>query len=258
MIESTFVLLKGIGEATERRWWEAGLSDWSIFRRRATLAGMSRERKRWYDIELGRAEQALADRDSRYFAGCLRPRDHWRLLPTFRDQAVFLDIETTGGDPEPGSVTVVGLHAGDQCLQLVEGTDLDASRLNEVLAAAPMLITFFGSVFDIPYLKRVFPSLRTPPLHVDLCFVARRVGLTGGLKQIEATLGLTRDTDLVGLDGWDAVQLWRAWQMGSVQALDRLLRYNRADTLNLSMLAIDLYDRLVKSRGPVSLSSAPA
>lgn len=256
VIESTFVLLKGIGDKTERRWWEAGLLDWSAFLRQATIQGLSPTRKRWYDLELERATVALTARDNHHFAECLRPRDHWRMLPLFRERAVFLDIETTGGEPEVGSVTVVGLYTGDTCVQLIEGIDLTTSRLNEVLADAPLVVTFFGSVFDIPFLKRVFPDLRTPSLHIDLCFAARRLGMTGGLKRVESRLGLSRAADLVGLDGWDAVHLWQAWQQGHPPALDRLLRYNKADTVHLAPLADHLYAELARLYGPPTCERA--
>lgn len=70
------------------------------------------------------------------------------------------------------------------------------------------LVTFFGSVFDIPYLCAKFPGLRLPPWHFDLCFAARRLALQGGLKHIEQTLGIERSESIRGLDGWDAVRLW--------------------------------------------------
>lgn len=249
MIESTFILLKGIGTVTEQRWWHEGLRDWTAFRHAPAVKGLSAARKRWHDDTLAQAAQALDAKDAAHFSRCLRPRDHWRLYPLFRDQALFLDIETTGGEPAPNSVTVVGAAVGDRCVQLVQGIDLDADAVHPLLEAAPMVVTFFGSIFDLPYLKQVFPSLPCPPLHMDLCFAARRVGLTGGLKHVEALCGIEREDAVVGLDGWDAVRLWQQWRSGDAQALDRLLRYNRADVVNLRTLADDLYERLVADCG---------
>lgn len=256
MIESTFILLKGIGAVTERRWWQDGLVDWSTFRQAPTVKGLSPARKRWHDDALAQATEALAALDAAHFGRCLRPRDHWRLYPLFRERALFLDIETTGGEPAPGSVTVVGAAAGARVTQLVQGVDLDAERLYDLFADVPMVVTFFGSVFDLPYLKQVFPALPSPPLHLDLCFAARRVGLTGGLKQVETLCGIEREQAVVGLDGWDAVRLWQQWRNGDAQALDRLLRYNRADVVNLITLADNLYGRLVADCGLPAVASA--
>jgi len=79
---------------------------------------------------------------------------------------------------------------------------------------------------------------------VDLCPTLRRLGLRGGLKRIEQTLGLIRDPDLEGLDGWAAVRLWQAYCAGDTAALETLLRYNREDIVNLKPLAELAYQRL--------------
>ena len=63
-------------------------------------------------------------------------------------------------------------------------------------------------------------------------------------------MGIRRAPDLQGLDGLDAVRLWHAWGNGETAALDRLLRYNEADTRNLEPLAELLYDELVARYGP--------
>src|SRR3712207_6384546 len=107
MIESTFVLLKAIGECTERRLWRQGIGDWTAFRSGAALPGIGAARKALYDADLARAHERLEQGDARYFATCLKARDQWRLYERFRPRAVFLDIETTG--TMDGDITVVGL-----------------------------------------------------------------------------------------------------------------------------------------------------
>ncbi len=257
VIESTFVLLSGIGDSTERRWWETGIVTWSDFLRQPRVPGLSSMRKQWYDAALQQAGVALAVRNGLHFARCLRPRDHWRLFPLFDRHVAYLDIETTGRGPSPDSVTVVGLHRDGRSIQFIAGHDLTERRLNEALEDVPMLVSFFGSVFDVPFLKRVYPGLRTPPLHFDLCFAGRRLGLTGGLKLVEQHAGLARQGDLMGLDGWDAVRLWRRSRLGDVQALDRLLRYNQADTEHLVPLARHLYEGLARTYGPSNQRQTP-
>ncbi len=252
MLTSTFVLLKGIGTHTERRLWEEGVSDWDTFLSRPQVIGISSERKAGYDLDLQTASGQFRAGNLRFFAQCLKARDQWRLFEAAGTRTLFLDIETTGTSPADGDVTVVGLYRAGRMSSLVHGDTLTEERLAFELAGTDLLVTFFGSAFDIPYLRAKFPRLDFSLPHFDLCFAARRLGLKGGLKQIEVETGLERDADLRGLDGWDAVRLWYRWQTGDPSALDRLLRYNSADTRNLEPLARRLYEQLVTRYGPRS------
>jgi uncharacterized protein YprB with RNaseH-like and TPR domain len=245
MIESTFILLNGIGEATERKLWDCGVATWQAFLGTPSLPGIGRERKNLYDQDLSRAIQHFGDDDARYFAGCLKPRDQWRLYHWLRTRAVYLDIETAGGPF--GDVTVVGLYGDGRMTSLVRGDSLTQDRLRAELARYDLLVTFFGSAFDLPYLRSTYPRLVIDQPHIDLCFLARRVGLRGGLKQIEPMAGIERPPPLRGLDGWDAVRLWNRWRYGhDSAALELLLAYNEADAMNLKPLADFLYDQLAR------------
>ncbi len=81
--------------------------------------------------------------------------------------------------------------------------------------------------------------------------------MQGGLKHIEQELQIARETDVVGLDGWEAVRLWHQWCSGDAAARDLLLRYNAADTINLEPLAAILYDQMAATFGPASLGFPP-
>jgi len=250
MIESTFVLLRGIGEYTERRLWDSGVVHWEDFLGRTSVPGISSDRKRLYDGDLEAAQRHLQVGHARYFTTCLKPRDHWRLFAAFRSRAVYLDIETTGTSPDVGEVTVVGLYAGGRMTSLVRGESLTEERLRAELSRYDLIVTFFGSMFDLPYLRAKFPGLILDQPHLDLCFAARRLGLRGGLKQIESAVGIQRPPDLHGLDGWDAVRLWRTWRRGHAAALEMLLRYNAADARNLEPLAEEIYAGLCARHCP--------
>jgi uncharacterized protein YprB with RNaseH-like and TPR domain len=75
-----------------------------------------------------------------------------------------------------------------------------------------------------------------PPAHIDLRFLLKRLGYAGGLKKIEKDLGIGRETEINGMDGYEAVRLWQAYQWGDDTALKTLIRYNRADIVNLKPL----------------------
>jgi len=259
MLQSTFVLLKGIGEYTERRLWSQGIPDWQSFLAHTSPLGIGTGRKHLYNQEIAAAIHHLATGQARYFAHCLKPRDHWRLFETFRHKAVYLDIETTGEPHAIGDVTVVGLFAGGRVTQLVRGDSLSEARLARELSQYDLIVTFFGSVFDLPYLRAKFPGLVIDQPHMDLCFAARRLGLEGGLKHIEVHVGLDRPASLQGLDGWEAVRLWNEWRRGRAESLDLLLRYNEADVRNLEPLAELFYTRLcARCRGPVQEPPRPS
>ncbi len=250
MLTSTFVHLAGIGPATERRLWQHGIRDWSTFLRESTLPGISAPRKALYDAQLLAAQDHLDRRNAVYFADCLHSRDHWRLYRTFGARALYLDIETTGISAQEGQVTIVGLYRNGRMSTLIRGESLSQERLQEELDRSDLLVTFFGSVFDIPFLQNQFRGLRVSIPHFDLCFASRRLGLQGGLKHLEQELDIPRAPDLREMDGWEAVRLWFQYRTGDEAALDRLVRYNAADTRNLEPLAELVYDRLVARYGP--------
>ena len=254
MLTSTFVLLQGVGPVTERRWWQDGVLDWYSFINQPRIAGLSPDRKTLYNEILSHALTAFEAGDFSSLAAALPGREHWRFYDACRSTALYLDIETTGLSPHDpaGAVTVVGLHGNGSTTTLIQGDTLTTDRLQMELDRCTLLVTFFGSVFDVPYLRAKFPRLRFPMPHFDLCLEARRLGMHGGLKHLEQALGLERAPSLCGLDGLDAVRLWSQWRQGDRTALDLLLAYNRADTESLVPLATLVYKEMMVRFGPSS------
>lgn len=257
MLSQTFIFLNGIGESTERRLWECGIQTWDDFLSTPVIPGIPAVRKALYDRDLERAIRELDARNARYFARLLKPRDHWRLFDTFRRTTAYLDIETTGAPAGQGTITVLGLYGSEGFKTFIYGESLDEFHLIDEFARYDMLVTFYGSGFDLPFIKMQFPSLALDHAHFDLCFAARRLGYRGGLKTLERDFGLDRPPIIQGLNGWDAVELWRAWQSGDRAARGKLLAYNEADTKNLATLAEYVYQALVQHYGfPQDLSQA--
>ncbi|GAB4388264.1 MAG: ribonuclease H-like domain-containing protein [Thermodesulfovibrionales bacterium] len=250
MIRHTFSLLDGIGEKLEKRLWRSGILTWDDFLASGEVDFLSSERKRLLDSALSSALSELDRGNSLYFADNLRSREHWRLFETFRGEAVCLDIETNGRMPWAGGyITVVGLYDGFDYRVLVRGDGLSPERLADELSAYKYLITFYGSAFDVPFLERSVPGLRVGIPHFDLCFGARKLGLKGGLKKIERTMGIAREESVRGMDGYDAVLLWERARRGSDEALELLVAYNREDTVNLMGIAEAVYSGLRGATG---------
>lgn len=250
MIRNTFCTLDGVGEKTERRIWQEGLLTWGDFLNASKVLGFGTERKRLFDESLFLDRSALEARDAAYFRRRVKIREHWRLFEFFRDNAVCLDIETNGYQPQAGGyVTLVGLYDGYDYRCLVRGENLTAENLVRELAPYKCLITFYGAAFDIPFLLRSFGKFEIEMPHFDLCFAAKRLKMQGGLKKLEHDLGIEREDAVRGLTGYDAVRLWELGRKGSREALDLLIAYNREDTVNLMRLADILYAMLRTSTG---------
>ena len=243
MIERSFQLVPGIGPWRERDLWSRGLLDWDAFRDAPHLSELPPRLAESLGARIAEAEAALNYRDLPRLAGLLPPREHWRLYPLFLDEAVFLDIETDGA--VNGRPTVVSLFDRHGLHVFVQGRNLGA--LPGVLARSRLWVTFNGRCFDVPVLRRHFPALPEPTVHLDLRFLCRRVGLRGGLKAVEQMIGIPRPPHLRGVGGWDAVLLWRTWvAKDELAALRCLVEYNLYDAFQLRALADAAYNRAVE------------
>ncbi len=208
------------------------------------IAGISRDRKSYHDQTLEAANGSISEKEHSFFSSRLKTRDHWRLYPDFKEQVCFLDIETTGLGYE-NDITVVGVYDGVEVRSFVKGDNLSEEALAEEFSRYSLIVSFYGSAFDVPFIKAKYPNLNLNLPHMDLCFASRKIGLRGGLKSIEREIGLARDDDIAGVDGFEAVRLWRRWERrGDKDAFTRLLDYNRADVVNLETLADIVYKRL--------------
>lgn len=254
MLTRTFIHIPGVGPKTERALWEQGCHDWDCFlgETRYEVHQVPYETAR-LEIETSRAN--LETGVHQYFSRALGIAEAWRAFPEFRERAVYLDIETDGGD-RGDSVTMVGLYDGKQFRALIKDEDL--ADFPDVISHYSMIITFFGAGFDLPMLLKAFPNLRFDQIHIDLCPTLKKVGIFGGLKKIERALGIERPPETVGLNGLDAVRLWRMHRLGASGALERLVAYNRDDVVNLERLAEIAYQRLFGLTFPRRLLSTGA
>ncbi|MBM3457987.1 MAG: exonuclease [Armatimonadetes bacterium] len=243
MLGKTFVHVPGVGEKTEHRLWGQGAHSWEHFLAEPTRFPLPDARLAEAIEIVSRSLTARQRLDHRFFAERLKPGDHWRALPEFADRTAYLDIETDGGRG-PDCVTVIGLYRKGEVQQFIRGENLLA--FPDALEEVSLLVTFFGTGFDLPVLRETFPRLRFEQLHVDLCPTLRRLGFRGGLKRIERELGIGRSGDTVHLVGSDAPRLWSEWLWGHRESRDRLLRYNAEDIVNLAPLAELAYERLAR------------
>ncbi len=242
MLRQTFLHIPGVGYRTEERLWKAGATSWDSFAQAQATARIPRNLARRIEDELDRSEAALRRGKYRYFAENLAPREHWRAWPDFRTDVAFLDIETTGLSIGRDAVTVVGVYDGRRKRSFIRGVNLE--DLPAALERAKLLVTFNGQRFDVPFLRRAFPRARLDQIHIDLVHPLHRLGFYGGLKRIESCVGIERSAETAGLTGFDAVELWHAYEQGDDDALDLLVAYNLEDVVNLEALADLAYAEL--------------
>jgi uncharacterized protein len=241
VITASFRHISGIGPLRERQLWFAGVKSWSEIPEGDVLsprldgklrqgAALSAERLREGDLE--------------FFARALPQTEHWRLLPQVIEEAAFLDIEAAGD-----RVTVAGALDRDGLATWRS----DLAGFEERARGWRALVTFNGTVFDLPILRRALPAWQPPAVHIDLRHVYQRLREKGGLKQVEIKAGFFRPPHLATLGGADAVALWHAQIAGDPAALRRLVEYNLYDVFHLRPLAELGYNRmLLRTRMPAA------
>jgi uncharacterized protein YprB with RNaseH-like and TPR domain len=236
-VENSFIGAEGVGEVTERRLWEAGVTHWDEFR--PDRVGETRAAR--IEAHLCEARERLDADDAAFFDRAFPAGESWRLWDTFREEAACFDIETTGLSQHRDRVTTVSVHRDGDTETLVAGDDLTVDNLRAAFGDATLLVTFNGARFDVPFLESSFDVDLDFP-HLDLVYPCRRLDLTGGLKAIERAVGIERDRP--DISGRDAVRLWREHERGRDGSLETLISYNREDAVNLAGLADRVVDRL--------------
>jgi len=250
LIQHTFSILQGIGERLEKKLWRSGVLTWDDFLNTSDISFIGSQKKNHFDSRLATAQHQLKKANAIYFAESMKRSEHWRLFDVFKKDTVCLDIETNGFMPESGGyTTLVGVFDGYDYQCLIHGVNLTPDTLSQLLSGYKYLITFYGAVFDIPFLERSMPQLHISMPHFDLCFGSRKLGFRGGLKKLEAEFGIQRDEAVTGIDGYEAVKLWEYARLGSSEALALLKLYNREDTVNLFSMAMLLYNKLRAQTG---------
>ncbi len=173
----------------------------------------------------------------------LKEEEEWKLYLMFPSLVLFLDIETEGLSKEKNDITLIGIYKGGIYRPFIKDMNLEKSL--SILKDTPIWVTFGGKNFDVPFIKKRFPYLETPIVHLDLFFLTKRIGLKGGLKKIEKVLGISRETE--GLNGYDAVKLWKKWvEYQDKRALRKLIIYNKEDVVNLKKILKYVIKKLYK------------
>jgi uncharacterized protein len=240
MLQQTFLHIPGVSKEVESRIWKNDILNWHEFSELAHTLDLPTSKVFKIKEHVQNSIQALQNQDHSFFN--LPSKEEWRLYKEFKNHCCFLDIETTGLSKHYNYITTIGVYDGEKSRVFVK--DQDLHEFAQEIAKYKVIVTFNGKCFDLPFLKESFPEIDFHHIHLDLRYLMKDLGFSGGLKRIEKEVGINREDELAEVDGFEAVRLWRRYQKGDVGALELLKKYNEADVVNLKTLMEFTYDKL--------------
>lgn len=248
MIRNTFCHTAGISENTEKVLWANGICDWDTFIEKFDeIDCIPKSKLDYIKSEIYFSMENLNCNNLKYFKNKLNPNQHWRLANC--GKIAYLDIETTGLSRWTDEITMIGIYDGENAKSYILDEDLE--KAYDKLAEFEIVVTFNGKNFDMPFIEHK-AKRKYDLIHLDLRFLLKEFGLSGGLKNIEKMLGISRDDEVADVDGLEAVRLWKKFKQGDDDALRRLLIYNKEDIVNLKFLLDWYLDRKMGSVGESS------
>lgn len=188
MIKNSFIFLDGIDVKKENMIWSQGVRDWDSFIISTRIEGISPFRKKYYDRILLDAKRELLLRNSSFFLEKLPSVETWRLYDYFRDDCLFLDIEAGKNK----RIDVMGLYDGENNVTFLREHNFNEQLVKKAISDFKIIATFNGSSFDLPIIKRKFKEFLPNVPHIDIRHLCSKIGLFGGLKDIEMKLNLKR------------------------------------------------------------------
>ncbi len=242
MLTASFSCFKGLSRSAEQKIWELGCLSWDHFNYLPDKT-FSKKKTASVLLEIEQAQMALKAGMPDYFLNRLLNPDKIRVLSEFQQQTAVIDIETTGLSSRDEITSIAVLKNGGIYL-FVKGINL--YEFFEIIQDVKLLITFNGTRFDLPFIRRFF-SIDLGIPHLDLLPVLKPLGYYGGQKKCEKIANLRRIYSK-GTTGKDAVILWDYWQKKhDITSLKQLILYNAEDVFMLEKLAIKTYDLVMKT-----------
>ena len=164
-----------------------------------------------------------------------------------RNSTVFLDIETTGLNPNQSKITVIGIGKSNGKVTQLIGAGVTNGNLQKALQGVKKIVTYNGERFDFPFIeKHLGIDIKERHESEDLMYKCWEHNLDGGLKKVEKKLGISRSSNV---NGEKAVQLWNQYKRyGNKKALKDLIEYNKEDVLNLAKLRKKLEHKKHRSK----------
>ncbi len=250
MLQNTFLQLKKVTLTQESKLWAKGITDWEKYENAFdSQLNLFEQSEPTFDVSRKHFNQG----NFQYFIERIPVSEYYRIALHCPEDVLFIDIETTGSGFRFDQITVVGWSLGEEFGFYIAGEDPEP-MLNAI-NRAKVVVTFNGTGFDIPIIKKEFPEANFPVCHIDLRYFARRVGLKGGQKRIEKAIGMYRDTDILEMTGQQAPVLWGQHLNGDPNALGTLVRYNYADVYGMKIILDYIIGELLSGYDFLEVSS---
>lgn len=243
----SFIHLRGIGEKTEMRFWESGIVSWKRYLDQCSRS-LFNEIDDPVGLQLMESINALKTGRVAYFWDRLPARHRWRVYQDYCTEFAFLDIETTGLSAVYDIITVIGVLYRGEVRQFIRNNHF--KEFADFIDSAKGLVTFNGTQFDLKFINSQLQGITLPRVHLDLRYLLKRIGYSGGLKKIEKVLGIHRTQETESLSGKEAASLWAEFISGDDDALKRLLIYNAEDIIVLPQLMNIFIDRVAQQTIP--------
>jgi len=244
MIQCTFQHVSGVFRKGELRLWQSGITNWDKLLN-TPQKHPNFTKKLWNRLrtDVIQCKKALENNNFDFFINKFPEEIIWRLIPNLEGKILYFDIEATGLDLTEDSITTISTFDGSVIKYFVKGQNLE--EFIPYLENFDAIATFDGEKMDIPFIEREF-GYDFYHIHFDLFKISRKLRISGGLKQIENYLEISRNAkNLDGIDGKTAIYLWKEYQLTKdPRYLDTLLAYNIEDAVNLEPILAWFYDRL--------------
>ncbi len=242
VLKNTFCHIPGISLQAEYHLWFSGVLSWDSLMGTDPISLSQNEIKSLTD-HIKQSFKHLENNNPGYFTKLLPFNQHWRLFPDFRHSTAYLDIETTGLSSLGNYITTIAIYDGKSIFHYVKGDNLEDFK--EDIKKYKVIVTYNGKCFDIPFIENHL-KIKMNHAHIDLRYVLKSLGYTGGLKGCERQLGVDRN-ELDGINGYFAILLWNDFKKNKNQkALETLLAYNIQDVVNLETLMVISYNLKLK------------
>jgi len=241
MLNYSFLHIPSIGQKTESKIWKNGIRTTEEFIESQIKSIPTKTRDKiisHINTSTSKAE------DPHHYYDNLPSSEQWRIFERFQKNTAYIDIETTGLSTYRDEITTIALYDGENIKHYVNGINLD--DFEDDIFQYKVIVTYNGKTFDIPFIENFF-NIEIPHCHLDLRYILKSLGYSGGLKSCEKQLGIGRGDDLDGVDGFMAVLIWNHYQRrNDKKALETLLAYNIEDVLNLEYLMITAYNKKIQ------------
>ena len=243
MLKNTFLHIPGLGMKPGQRIWSSGIHSWDDLLRGA-LTHFSQKKTDFLKRGIEESLEHLSSNNPFYFRERLPSNQSWRIFPEFRESTAYLDIETTGLDAWNNQITTIALYDGKSIFTYVQGQNF--GQFKGDIQNYKVIVTYNGKCFDVPFIESNL-GIQPNQVHIDLRYLLRSLGYTGGLKACEKKAGIERG-ELEGVDGYFAVLLWEDYQRNkNRKTLETLLAYNIQDVVNLEILMVLSYNLKLKN-----------